>query len=85
MIWCVGLGLLIMLCDLGYGFVIDWFLCGKIWVFLGKCSFGMYLWHVNIINVMEATRKSVVYNDGYYFFFGLSSKYTWLLCLIKHV
>ena len=75
LIWSVGLGLLILLCDLGYGFLIDWFLCGEIWAFVGKCSFGMYLWHLNMINVMEATRKSVVYNDGYYYFFNLSSEY----------
>ena len=73
-IWSLGLAVLIFLCDLGYGYLINWLLCGKALAFIGKCSFGMYLWHLNLINILESTRKHFPLNDGYFFFWNFMRK-----------
>ena len=52
--WSAAVCSMIILCDLRYGYLINWFLSSKPLLFLSKLSFGMYLLHYNLIGLLQA-------------------------------
>ena len=52
--WSAAVCSMIILCDLRYGYLINWFLSSKPFLFLSKLSFGMYLLHYNLIGLLQA-------------------------------
>lgn len=64
-IWSVGLGILVFLCDLGYGYIINWFLCGRLWLFISRLSFCMYLLHYSIIGLWDSTIAFSFYSNAW--------------------
>ena len=66
--------LMILLCDMRYGYLINWFLSCKPFLLISKLSFGMYLVHLNTLGLMFP--KHVVNPDGYVLFWEFLSFFT---------
>ena len=64
-VWGVGVGLLIVLCDMGYGFCIQSFLAAKPFHVIGKLSYCIYLFHYAIITSYEQSLMEPVYLDKF--------------------
>lgn len=67
-LWSFALSLLVLLCDLHYGFIIDWFLSSKPFILISKLSFGMYLTHINLYAIWSSSLKHVILSDLYELF-----------------
>ena len=64
-LWSFALSLLILLCDLQYGFIIHWLLSSKPFILISKLSFGMYLIHINLYAIWSSSLKHVIMSDLY--------------------
>lgn len=70
-LWSAALSIMIILCDMRYGFLINWFLSCKPLLLMSKLSFGMYLLHYNIYAVFIGSVKHVVLADNYELFWDI--------------
>ena len=64
-IWGVGVGLLIVLCDLGYGFWIQSFLSAKPFNVTGKLSYCIYIFHFFVIVAYQQSLMAQFYADEF--------------------
>ena len=64
-IWGVGVGLLIVLCDLGYGFCIQSFLSAKPFHVTGKLSYCIYIFHFFVITAYMQSLMAQFYLDEF--------------------
>ena len=63
--WGIGVGVLIILCDVGYGFIAQTFLAAKPFMVIGKLSYCIYIFHYYIIIVYGENMKEQVYIDEF--------------------
>ena len=64
-IWGIGVGLLIVLCDLGYGFWIQSFLSAKPFNVIGKLSYCIYIFHYFVVIAYEQSLMEPIYIDAF--------------------
>ncbi|KAJ2950206.1 hypothetical protein O0L34_g11568 [Tuta absoluta] len=60
-IWSAGMGVMIVFCVHGYGGPLDWFLSLDFWKLPSRLSYGMYLFHFQIMFVTSASALAPVY------------------------
>ncbi|KAI5642783.1 acyltransferase family domain-containing protein [Phthorimaea operculella] len=59
--WTGGIGILIVFCVHGYGGPLDWFLSLNFWKLPSRLSYGMYLFHFQIMFVTASSALAPVY------------------------
>ena len=64
-IWGVGVGLLIVLCDLGYGYWIQSFLSGKPFNVIGKLSYCIYIFHYFVVVAYQQSLMVPLFIDEF--------------------
>ena len=85
--WSIALSVMIILCDMGYGPLISWFLSAKPFLLISKLSFAMYLLHINVYGVYFPSIKHVIMVDSFELFWSIASLYTVvaIVALIFHL
>lgn len=74
--WSIALSVMVILCDMRFGLLINWFLSSKPLLLVSKLSFGMYLLHYNIYAVFFPSIKHVILSDGYELFWAFTGLFT---------
>ena len=77
--WGVGVGLLVVLCDLGFGSVAHVLLSSKPLHVVAKLSYCIYIFHYNVIILWAQTLMEPVYVDEFalaWYFMGISTAAT---------
>lgn len=65
-VWAFALGLLIFLCDTGFGFMINHFLSFTGWNIFAKTSFAFYIVHYSLIVVQQQSEQTMIIVDEYW-------------------
>ncbi|CBY39986.1 unnamed protein product, partial [Oikopleura dioica] len=73
-VWAFALGLLIFLCDSGFGFTINSFLSFTGWNIFAKTSFAFYIVHYSMIVVQQQSEQTMIIVDEY-----------WITCTFIHL
>ena len=77
--WGVGVGLLVILCDLGFGSLAHVLLSSKPLHVIAKLSYCIYIFHYNVIILWEQTLMDAVYVDEFalaWYFMAISTAAT---------